>query len=1363
MHRLSRGERGEPALVWCPHPLLAAAGREVRYEQFEAGESIAGYLDRLGYAVGDRDFILTLNGGLVPREEWALTFPRAGDLIAVRARVRGADGDAGGKNPLVTILSIALIIVAPYAGAGLSAGLAEAGIAISEGTAASLIVVGGSLLINALLPPSQDNLANAQRAAGLSGAGTYSLAGGSNRARPYGPLTRVLGSVRVYPDLGSKTFTEFRGQDQYLLQVFHFGISDENATVELSAFRIGDTPIESFQDVQVQVSGADGKLTLFPQNVDTVEGGTMTVAAGWVTRTTPENTTAITIEISALLFEINTTTPGVAVPFADLETLPAKVELLGEYRPVGAEVWTPIFDGTRITYAPAYWSMGRYYQGGALEVQGDLPIGAWIQHTYGTTNALEHRDGDFGTTVFFPEGSLLDQVTYFWRWRPYAEINGGVDGGALSAPAPEQGTFERTQLIQLVSKSRSPLRYSTTLSVPIGQYEVRLQRITPDSTSTKLVNQVVWSQMRSFLPEATSGYEGQLRVAVAIKASGQLQGTLDRFNALATTRVWVHNGTTFVRDVSSNPAWLMFAALRGGHINGRRTWGAKVADARIDLPAIQAFAAWCDAKQLTFNAVFDQQMNCLEMLNAIALAGRGSVSMANGKFGVVWDAPNQPVMQVFGLGNIKADTFSVRWISEKLGDEIVLNYWDAAKNEQVPVRALVPGVTAPANPVQVERFGVDNADQAQREANLIAAAQKYRRRFVQFEADYEGQVIARGDVVALSHDLFASTQLNAWGYSGRLIAGTTTVLTLDRTVVMSATETNYCAVRFPDGQMYVRPVVYASGTPGTLTLATALPSAPDSDTLNPVVDYVWLFGLDAAGAAKKFKVQDVRPLDDKDVQITLVDENPLYYAAEQNPGTLAQPQTVLPQLPSITAISFDEALVRVGSGFGAKVSINWSTAGVYDHADVRVTVDGVLVSDTSVNGTTLELTVAGDAALSVTILPVHPIFGAGERATATHTVTVLSQALPNVPWIAVDGDKVTFGAVSYLALAGYQIRMHYGVNTDWGQAAPLHSGLLTDSPLPERLQFEGVVTLLVKAVSFAGTESAAAAYTVVALAGPPTSIETGLRNLRFEGWHGEYIGGTLISNRPNANSANGQLWNPNDTALMWTYDSAAMWPADTWTEMSYLVTLEMTAQYRGATMRLEPTIEGSAYRIEYRRLGNHRMWSADGELMWASDALTPMWAPQEPEGIIPRNMWTADADLMWDTLSATPMWQTHDGGFAAWPGVLPVENAEYQFRVTTAFGPVRGRIVELLVKTYGQVETETFTNVAIDVAGTRLPITRDYAEIIAVSGAAYSGSTAISFTVEEISAGLGPLIMTRDATGTPVAGTFTGFIQGILL
>ena len=40
-------------------------------------------------------------------------------------------------------------------------------------------------------------------------------------------------------------------------------------------------------------------------------------------------------------------------------------------------------------------------------------------------------------------------------------------------------------------------------------------------------------------------------------------------------------------------------------------------------------------------------------LNTIARCGRGSITMATGKLGVVWDAPGQPIVQVFGMGNIR--------------------------------------------------------------------------------------------------------------------------------------------------------------------------------------------------------------------------------------------------------------------------------------------------------------------------------------------------------------------------------------------------------------------------------------------------------------------------------------------------------------------------------------------------------------------------------------------------------------------------------------------------------------------------------------------------------------------------------------
>ncbi|PZR01780.1 MAG: hypothetical protein DI536_37510 [Archangium gephyra] len=139
----------------------------------------------------------------------------------------------------------------------------------------------------------------------------------------------------------------------------------------------------------------------------------------------------------------------------------------------------------------------------------------------------------------------------------------------------------------------------------------------------------------------------------------------------------------------------------------------------------------------------------------------------------------------------------------------------------------------------------------------MAAAQKYRRRFVSFETDFEGMVANRGEVVLISHDLFAMQQASSWGYSGRLVAGTTTQLTLDRAVPFTAGQQHYVGVRFPDNTFHVQPVMYVAGETDTLTLSQPLPSAPSADPNNPVVDYLWFFGINADGPVKRMKVDSV--------------------------------------------------------------------------------------------------------------------------------------------------------------------------------------------------------------------------------------------------------------------------------------------------------------------------------------------------------------------------------------------------------------------------------------------------------------------------------------------------------------------------
>ena len=84
---------------------------------------------------------------------------------------------------------------------------------------------------------------------------------------------------KIFPDFSAQPHNEFRGDDQYAMYIFSYGYGD----LVLSEHKIGDTPIESYAGVILEESDEDGILVLFPGNVDSIEGGALTAAAGFIT------------------------------------------------------------------------------------------------------------------------------------------------------------------------------------------------------------------------------------------------------------------------------------------------------------------------------------------------------------------------------------------------------------------------------------------------------------------------------------------------------------------------------------------------------------------------------------------------------------------------------------------------------------------------------------------------------------------------------------------------------------------------------------------------------------------------------------------------------------------------------------------------------------------------------------------------------------------------------------------------------------------------------------------------------------------------------------------------------------------------
>lgn len=898
-----------------PHPLLAAAGRSFHAHGWRAGETVREVLLAHGFDA-HQEIVIGLNDRLLTVAEWDAICPAPGDLINVQVAVSGGGGK-GGSNPLAVVASIGLMFLAPQIAVGiLGETLAATTImGVSYGTILGGVVsLAGNALINAVFKPTGNGAMD--RATGISAASpTYSLAGGSNALRPYEPLPIVMGVHRIFPDYGAKPFTELSGKDQYLYQIFNFGVS----VLELSDFRIGSTPLSSFSDVAFYWPAIDGRIAAFPGNVDTTSGGEIKrVSDGgdWVTRTTSADTVALAADVEG------------AVVYVDKKygPLPGAATVEVEYAVAGSGSWLPMGRFAVPVYGTHYWSMGNWSDvvtpSGGADGSPDVVTQVWGQLTYGSTTYGDHAEGAPGSVP--GTAPYYQAQTGTWRWRPYSEILSNGNGSALTAPAPAQPVTVSDFADYTIYHGTSPDTQRTTFrkAVASGQYDVRvrLTSVTGSGISFALGAEqgsfgYTFTQLRSY-QEDNAAYLGQQRLGVSIKASGQLNGVLQQLSALAVAYCNVWDGADWQWRPSSNPAWWYLDFARGRrNSDDEKLYGLFLAEAAIDVDAIKAWATFCDAQGLSFNAVIDRRQSCADTLTMIARCGLASTSWASGKLGVIWDVPDASPVMAFGMGNIARGSFNVGYLSENLADEIVVRFVDASRDwQQQEVRVTVPGTANPERTSTIDLMGCTNAAMAGKFANVVAAQQYYRRRTVSWETDFEGFVCQRGDVVLLSHDL---TQ---WGYSGRIVSVAGDVVTLDRAVPRTAVD--YLMIRQPDGTLTTYTVTAGTGDSDTLTLTS--PPAIQGGTL--AMDHVWLYSpLPTPG--KLVKIISVQPLSESRVRIIATDEDPAFYAAWG--GAWSQPanNTLLQDVtPQITGIDITETLALLSTGVvGSRIGIAFAT------------------------------------------------------------------------------------------------------------------------------------------------------------------------------------------------------------------------------------------------------------------------------------------------------------------------------------------------------------------------------------------------------------------------------------------------------
>lgn len=635
-----------------------------------------------------------------------------------------------------------------------------------------------------------------------------------------------------------------------------------------------------------------------------------------------------------------------------------------------------------------------------------------------------------------------------------------------------------------------------------GRWEILVTRINPPDPGSDFIRDETWlTAVRSVSGEYPIAAKGRCLIAVRIKATDQLAGQLDSFNAVAQAHLPVWSGSAWTVQATRNPAWAYLDVLRGSA--NRRA----VSDDRLDLPAFLDWAASCDAAPPTgagprweFNGVYDFGTTVFEALRDIAAAGRAAPAMRDGKFSIVRDVPQSTPIQHFSPRNSRG--FSGRRAFVRQPHAIVARYIEPAREwsqQEVTVYADGQSAATATEIEHVERFGCTNRDQAWRDTRYDMAVARLRPDTYQLTCDIEHLLCTRGDLVRVTHDV------PKWGIStGRITgvtadgAGDVTAITLDEPMPMDAGGLYAVRIRRADASSVLASVVTEAGEQRTLTLAPAIPAASA-----PAAGDLVLFGA-AGSESVELLVREIRPGPDLEATLVLVDAAPGVHAAEAGtippydpqatePPRPARPVPLQPWILSLFSDSRALALGADGTAYarigvelraqptermtGLAFQLRWRRSGSGEPWRVApATALGVSPAilftervEEAIGYDVAARTVAatGDAS-TWTAAEVHVVIG---KTALPGDVTGLAASLGpalTLAWTAVpDAD-----------LADYVVRE----GASWEAGSSVYQGLQNSVSLPPRAP--GSYTFWVRARDTGGRESAIPASLTVEIAGP---------------------------------------------------------------------------------------------------------------------------------------------------------------------------------------------------------------------------------------------------------------------------------------
>lgn len=515
--------------------------------------------------------------------------------------------------------------------------------------------------------------------------------------------------------------------------------------------------------------------------------------------------------------------------------------------------------------------------------------------------------------------------------------------------------------IELKSSSTTPVRLTAVVDLPEEeapankQYEVRMRKVTANTKSKNGSNVVYWQTLKSY-QEQTTNYEQLPRVQVVIRASGQLNGSLDELSWIARSEpleLWDGSSWVMVSEPgsngTSNPGAQILKVLRGWvrESDGKLLAGGGLPENRIDLETLKAFMVDCALNDWRCD-LFVQERNpdIGRLLGIIAACGFGRVSRGRtGRWGVTWMSPEQPHQGTINMAVMKARSFSVHYDLARTADEVQLEYFDAGNNYTwQSVRVNVPGMDVPQATYRESMAGIYHHEQAAKQARFKLAQSMFGRRSISFELDLLYRIYTANQIIQLSHDL---TQ---WGFGGA-VRGITLhgplgegeegfTVRLDKPVPSAEVEPLRMLGLALSGErsMRVFEVSSVAVDGNSITVSTAWPSGvpvPGTQANTNVRDALWMYDFQET-PGMRVRITEVRPNATlTGAVITAVPEPDEFWDYIVNgESTPPPPTTLLPGAPTVTRVLVSEDRQQTGESWHNEATAVCTISGQCDYLEL---------------------------------------------------------------------------------------------------------------------------------------------------------------------------------------------------------------------------------------------------------------------------------------------------------------------------------------------------------------------------------------------------------------------------------------------